>query len=140
MYKIYKIIDNTNGNVYIGRTTMKLTVRLRKHKTRQSCMCREIIKNGDYKIELIEETDDKSRERYWIENTDCVNKVIPGRTRDEWYEENRETLLENNKKYREKNRYKVANRKKELRIYQNSWGGDKLYYNNLLQIDVNLFN
>jgi hypothetical protein len=34
----------------------------------------KIIKNGDYKIELIEETDDETRERYWILNTECINK------------------------------------------------------------------
>ena len=32
MYKIYKIIDNTNSNVYIGRTTRTLNQRLREHK------------------------------------------------------------------------------------------------------------
>lgn len=140
MYNIYKIVDNTNGNVYIGRTTMKLTERLRKHKNHQNCMSREIIKNGDYKIELIEETEDETRERYWIENTNCVNKVIPGRSRDEWYRDNKESLLKKNNDYRKNNRDKISNRKKELRQYQLSWGGDKYRnQNNLLCINVNLF-
>ena len=89
MYKIYKIVDNTNGNVYIGITTQKyLSSRLAGHRQDKTCMSRDIIKNGDYKIELIEETDDKTRERYWIENTDCVNKQIPGRTKKEWSSDN----------------------------------------------------
>ena len=86
MYKIYKIIDNTNNNIYIGITKQKyLCHRLSSHKRKKDCVAKEIIKNGDYRIELIEETDDKLRERYWIENTDCINKIIPGRTRNEWY-------------------------------------------------------
>ena len=82
MYKIYKIVDNTNDNIYIGITKQTLSQRLSKHKHKtknntNGSMSREIIKNGDYKVELIEETDDKTRERYWIENTECINKVIP---------------------------------------------------------------
>jgi predicted GIY-YIG superfamily endonuclease len=139
MYKIYRIIDNTNGNIYIGRTTMAIRERLRKHKNRQNCMCNQIIKNGDYKIELIEETYDKTRERYWIENTECVNKIIPGRTQKEYYKENKQSLLQKNNEYREKNKDKILNRKKQLSQYQSSWGGDKRNQNNLLSINVNLF-
>ena len=31
--KIYKIVDNTNDNVYIGSTINSLNVRLSKHET-----------------------------------------------------------------------------------------------------------
>ncbi len=118
---------------------MTIKERLRKHKNRPNCMCNQIIKNGDYKIELIEETDDKTRERYWIENTECVNQVIPGRSRDEWYKENKQSLLQKNNEYREKNKNKILNRKKELYNYKMSWGGDSRSNNNLLNINVNLF-
>ena len=118
---------------------MTIEERLRKHKNRQNCMCNQIIKNGDYKIELIEETDDKTRERYWIENTECVNKIIPGRLRHEWYKENKQSLLQKNNEYRKKNKDKILNRKKEYRKYINSWGGDARCNNNLLNINVNLF-
>ena len=155
MYKIYKIIDNTNGNVYIGRTIKKyLYQRLSEHKSHNTtCMSREIIKNGDYKIELIEETDDKTRERYWIENTDCINMMFPGRTKKEYYETNREKIheqqkeyyednkekiYEQQKEYREKNKEKYLQYKKEYKKYINSMGGDPRYNNNLLKIDVNL--
>tara|TARA_R110000824_G_scaffold5554_3_gene25668 strand:- start:2758 stop:3153 length:396 start_codon:yes stop_codon:yes gene_type:complete len=83
-YKIYKIVDNTNDNIYIGITRQKyLSDRLGSHvwdyktQNKKGCVSRDIIKNGDYKIELIEETLDKSREKYWIENTECINKQIP---------------------------------------------------------------
>ena len=129
MIKIYRIVDNTNGNIYIGKTKNTLKQRLASHKHRKTCMSREILKNGDYRMELIEETDDDTRERYWILNTDCINKVIPGRTKKEsnkeWYENNMEEKKEKNKEYKK---------------YINSMGGDPRYNNNLLKINVNLFN
>ena len=174
MLKIYRIVDNTNGNIYIGKTKQTLKERLSAHKSHKNCMSREIIKNGDYKIELIEETDDDTRERYWIENTDCINHNIPGRTKKEWYKEwyenNREEILqykkeyyENNKdkkkeyqseylennrekikkyqsEYLEKNKEKFSQYNKEHNKYINSIGGDPRSNNNLLKIDVNLFN
>ena len=126
MIKIYKIIDNTNGNVYIGSTEQKyLSQRITTHrydyKKGRSCYSKEIIKNGDYKYELIEETDDESRERYYIEHTECVNKNIPGRTREEWHKNNKVSRQDKNK-------------------YQHSWGGDIRYdNNNLLKIDTDVF-
>jgi hypothetical protein len=35
-----------------------------------------------------------ANERYYIENMECVNKVKPTRTFKEYYEENRDKLLE----------------------------------------------
>ena len=126
MLKIYRIVDNTNGNIYIGKTKIKyLCQRLAVHKNQKNCMSREIIKNGDYRMELIEETDDETRERYWILNTDCINHNIPGRTIKEYQSE----YYENNK-----------DKKKQYHNYINSMGGDARYNNNLLKIDVNLFN
>lgn len=131
MFKIYKIIDNTNNDIYIGITKQKLlSKRLSQHKERMNCMSSKIIKNGDYKIELIEETDDKTRERYWIENTDCINKQIPGRTKQEYYNDNRERLSQYKRNWKQNHRY-----------YEKSWGGDIRYNNNsLLKIDPDLFN
>jgi hypothetical protein len=148
MLKIYKIIDNTNGNVYIGKTKQKyLSSRLSVHrsgaKNCRSCSSYEIIKNGDYKIELIEETEDDSRERYWVENTVCVNKNIPGRTGKEWgkeyYKVNKEEIKKYKKVYRKDNKEKIKLFKHNKHKYQSSWGGDKRRQNNLLSIDPNLF-
>ena len=104
MIKIYKLIDNTNSNVYVGSTKQKyLSKRLSTHRQdykkamngkRHHLTSSQIIKNGDYKIQLIEETDDETRERYWILNTECVNKNIPGRTPKEWAEDNKERMTE----------------------------------------------
>ena len=48
--KIYKIVDNTNGNVYIGSTIQTLSQRLGGHETNLNCSSRDIIANGDYDI------------------------------------------------------------------------------------------
>ena len=130
-YKIYKLTDNTNGNIYIGITIQKLSQRLNNHKQDYKrdyyCVSKKIIANGDYKIELIEETDDKTRERYWIENSVCVNQIIPYRSKEEKKEYN-DSWNKNNKQYF-----------KEYTIFRNTWGGDVRYENNLLKIDPNLF-
>jgi hypothetical protein len=107
--KIYKIIDNTNGNIYIGSTIQKyITTRLAGHvgdyksylNNNQHYMASfEIIKNANYDIILIEnincETKEQlhARERFYIESMDCINKNIPGRTKHEYYIKNKETIL-----------------------------------------------
>jgi hypothetical protein len=94
--KIYKIIDNTNSNIYIGSTCKKLCQRLSQHREKYKAYLKniyrfttsfEIIKNGDYNIVLLEELKEcdnieqlRARERYYIETLCCVNKRIPLRT------------------------------------------------------------
>lgn len=143
MYKIYKIIDNTNDNVYIGITKQKLYQRLNNHKQDfkrgSALMSREIIKNGDYKIELIEETDDKSRERYWIENTECINVVVPGRTRKEHYNDTKHLLdKEKLKKYHKEYREKTGCDKIKYSWYSSMGGSPYKYNNSLLRIDTKI--
>tara|TARA_R110002020_G_scaffold458090_1_gene675300 strand:- start:27 stop:425 length:399 start_codon:yes stop_codon:yes gene_type:complete len=131
MFNIYKIIDNTNNNIYIGLTKNSLYKRLHNHTSAYlqylnnnrecKCMSGEIIKNGDYKIELIEETTDISRERYWIENTKCINKNIPLQTKTE------------------KKEYQIKVGRIRNKYYK-SWGGSPYSENNsLLKISIYLF-
>ena len=151
IFKIYKIVDNTNGNIYIGLTIQTLKERLRGHVRHLDCVSRDIIKNGDYKIELIEETEDKSREKYWVKNTECINKQIPGRTDKEYREDNKEKRKEyliDNKDYIKlqraehtiRNKEELNKKSKNYYNYIKSWGGNKKCNNNLLEIDINLFN
>ena len=88
--KIYKIVDNTNDNIYFGSTCEPtLSRRLAKHVSNFSGYKRgkdnfmtsfKILENGDYDIILIEDfpCDSKNqifaRERYWTDNINCVNK------------------------------------------------------------------
>ncbi len=121
--KIYKLIDNTNENIYIGSTTRTLNQRLSKHKSDynrflnskgRNVTSYNIIKNNDYRIELIKYViykDKKElfqRERYYIENNNCINKNIPLRTHKEYYIDNKEHY----KEYRGDNKERI----KEYRI------------------------
>lgn len=126
--KIYKIVSDQTEKVYIGSTTKKyLKQRLSGHKAdykrwqngkKDNITSFEIIKYDDCHIVLIENfpcndiNELRSRERYWIENTEnCVNKHIPGRTKQEYKkkyrEENKEKIQQLNKQYREQNKEKI---------------------------------
>ena len=120
---IYKIYDNTNGNQYYGSTTQKLSMRMCGHRANYKrfmekgygiygtgyCRSFDILKNGDYSYSLVEEVECDSklilhqRERYYIENNDCINKYIPSRTSQEYYQDNKEKFSE----YREANKNKI---------------------------------
>jgi hypothetical protein len=113
--KIYKIVCNITDEIYIGSTKEKyLTRRLQKHKSyvnenlknpkRNMPTSSQILKRGDFQIVLIENYPCKtkyeleSRERYWIENTDCVNILVPTRTTKEKREAEPELTKEKDKK------------------------------------------
>jgi hypothetical protein len=158
--KIYKIIDNVNGNIYIGSTCKKtLAERLSQHKSRFKLYLEkslegkygsfDIIKNGDYKIILIEEypcnTKDQltAREQYWIENTECVNKKRAFITSEQqinhnknykkiYYEHNKEQILEYQKQYREENNEQILDYQKQYREENNEkiLGYQKKYRDN----------
>jgi hypothetical protein len=112
---IYQIYDNTNGNKYYGSTKETLSRRLCKHRGDYKCFLNgdknkfmtsfKIIENENYAISLVEtvEFNDKielkARERYFIENNECVNKNIPNRTIKEYREANKEKIREYYKQY-----------------------------------------
>jgi hypothetical protein len=112
--KIYKIVCNITGLIYIGSTSQTLTRRIQDHKKNYKRYLNEkydftssfkIIENNNYDIILVEDFPCEkkyqlhARERYWIENTECVNMFIPTRTHKEWYQDNKEKNKENKKLY-----------------------------------------
>ena len=125
--KIYKIVDNTNANIYIGSTCEPtLARRLSKHVGDYKCWKNgkknnkssfKIIENGDYDIVLIENfpCDKKDelhkRERYWIETLDCINLNIPFREPKESdkikYEKFKDKIKARAKKWAEDNKERV---------------------------------
>tara|TARA_R100001463_G_scaffold134408_1_gene196587 strand:+ start:662 stop:1159 length:498 start_codon:yes stop_codon:yes gene_type:complete len=126
--KIYKIYDNTNGNVYYGSTIQRLSRRKAHHKEAYKkylngnfhyCTAFQILENNDYNVSLVEEFEYNNkeemiaRERYYIENYQCVNKCIPGRTMKEYREDNKESILIKQKEYRENNKELIAEKKRE---------------------------
>ena len=79
-FKIYRIVDNTNDNVYIGSTKQRLlSKRISRHREdSNTCSSKMIIQNQDYFYEIVEvcNIDNiKEKERFYINNTDnCINK------------------------------------------------------------------
>ena len=82
-------------------------------------MAINIIDRGNYNINVIEEytcnskTELQTRERWWIENNECINKIIPGRTPKERYQANKVEILAQRKKYRENNTEIIKSKKSE---------------------------
>jgi hypothetical protein len=124
----------TSGLAYYGSTTNAPEVRLYGHKNNPTTTSIEIIKNGDYKIEVLEElefqnkTELLNREKYYILNNECVNKNIPLRTTKEWYYDNNyKDKLRNDyeeKRKTQKKEYYQANREKRLQ-YQHEYYKNK---------------
>jgi len=118
----------TSGLAYYGSTTNAPEVRLYGHKNNPTKTSEQIIKNGDYKIEVLEEfdfynkTDLLNREKYYILNNECVNKNVPLRTTREWYYDNNyKDKLRNeydDKRKEKKREYYIANREKRLQYQQ----------------------
>ena len=96
---IYRIVCNITNRVYIGSTTKTIEQRLKRHeqsykqylnKTYSYVSSYEILKEGNYRIESIEELHNLTRkqlllrERLNIESNECLNKVKrPSRTEEE---------------------------------------------------------
>ena len=123
---VYKITDGEL--VYYGSTTSSLKQRLCSHKCpNNDCETRQMNKDN-MTIELIEEVEDKEqlkwRERYYIENNECVNKHRPIQTKEEYkinelkvkkiyYAKNTELLKQKFKDYHAKNRELILQKKKK---------------------------
>ncbi len=87
--KIYKIVCNKTGLIYIGSTYRDLDKRLKEHvddckryldkKTNHLISSIYVIISNDYKIELIENfpcqnrKELEKREYYYIDNSECIN-------------------------------------------------------------------
>lgn len=159
VYYIYRITNTKNDKCYIGSTRQQLEHRRRQHfysynrfkKYGTNC-CRSFVlidedTKENIKIELLEEinTDDiktaRTRERFHIQNNNCVNIIQPTRTNREWANDNREKVKEIGKRYREKNKEKIklyrdANKERKAlvnKLYRDAnkeriRQRDKLYY------------
>ena len=125
--KIYKLVSDVTDKIYIGSTCTSLAKRLGEHKNlyrrftngkiAHKSSSSELFKLcGEVKIILIENFPCKSkdellqRERFHIESSICVNKYIPGRSRAEYNEQNREEILTQMKEYYEANREQILTR------------------------------
>ena len=144
--KIYSIRSYQTDDIYIGSTVQKLYMRLASHRRNYNCWKKEkyhyvssfeILKYDDAYIELIEECpcNDKNelnrREGQIIRSMDCVNKVIPSRTKKEYYNDNKNIILEKKKEYYIDNKEKILEKAHEYNDRKKEYRNKKQlqYYN-----------
>jgi hypothetical protein len=127
--KIYKIVNDKLGLTYYGSTTQILSQRMGGHivakKRFDNGKCPNMtsfqLLDGNQKIYLVEKypCNDKNelerRERYYIENNDCVNKCIPSRTNKEYRIDNKDKIKQYQKEYDKNNKDK---KKEYMKEYQ----------------------
>lgn len=126
--RIYKLVCNVTGLVYVGSTVQPLHKRRYVHAShfrrwqegRQNYITScQIIENGDYDIVLIEEVKCETKEqlhrveRKWIEALDCVNRYVPTRTDTEYRQDNREDIMKRRQAMYENNKDVILARKRE---------------------------
>ena len=132
---IYKIVDNETNEAYYGSTQRSLNRRITEHKLN----CKywkegkyhyvtsfNIIERGNYSYSLIEtiECGDKqqfyARERFYIENNECINKVVPNRSKKEWDLDNKDHVKEYKQKDKERsNELQRIRRAKRKQLEEN---------------------
>jgi hypothetical protein len=124
--KIYKLVSDQILDIYIGSTTKKLFRRLSNHMSdynnnRHYTTAFELLQYDDVRIELIENYPYTSkdllelREGIVVKELDCINKVIPGQTAEEYYIKNKDKILKQRRQYYDENVEKVNAQKKKYR-------------------------
>jgi len=129
--KIYKIVCNVTGLVYIGSTCEPtLARRLAGHRRKYKAYLNEkysyvtsfkVLEHNDFYIELVKECPCNSKDQLFqfeggcIREIECVNKNIPGRTHKQYYEDNKDKLIAGMKQYRDDNKVKIATNAKQYR-------------------------
>jgi hypothetical protein len=111
-------VNEELGLTYYGSTIQELSNRLAKHKydakKNNKYTSSELFQKGEVKIILVEDCpcnekiDLLKRERFYIENNECVNKLIPTRTQKEWKQTNIEKVKIKSKELYEKNKQKIS--------------------------------
>ena len=127
--KIYCIRSYKTDLVYIGSSCQPLYKRLNEHKKAYKAYLKtgiskftsskiyelddapyiELIKN--YPCSCLDEL--RLEEGKHIRIIECVNKNVAGRTKKEWYEDNKDQLLKQMKEYYEQNKEKIKEKHKE---------------------------
>lgn len=145
--KIYKIESHLGDKIYIGSTAkFYLSQRFQQHKSAykqwkegKGCNVTSFELFEEYGVDncqivLIEECpcnnkDAKNaKESQYIRELQCVNKCIPGRTIQQWKEDNKDKIKTNDKKYYEDNKDKIKEKKKQN--YEDNKNNVKQYYEN----------
>ena len=130
--QIYKIVDNAQTKCYIGSTVQKLCYRMAGHRRDYEGYLTGKFKYYNSVFKLFDEYGVENCKIYWIENypcnskkelearegyyqqnTDCVNKVIAGRTLEQWYQDHRDERRAKNKENYQKKRETILEKQKQ---------------------------
>jgi hypothetical protein len=125
--KIYAIKTENSDDIYIGSTIKTLNTRLKEHALRYSKYLNgeyhfitsfDILKQEDFYIQLLEEHKDITRkelekhEGEHIKKLKCVNKIVVGRTMQEYYLDNKDKIIEQTKTYKLNHKDEIAEKHK----------------------------
>jgi hypothetical protein len=150
VYKIEPVCEHDEGDIYIGSTTKQyLSQRLDTHRSQY-----KLWKSGQHHktmsfdlfekygvencqivlLELVNATSKDellARERHYIKTSNTVNKQVPGRKQEEYYEDNKPAILERVKQYRENNKDKILEQKHKYKMNnsENIRQHNQTYYN-----------
>ena len=131
--KIYCIWSYETDEIYIGSTILSLDDRFKKHQNKYNLFLNnnfnfissfEILKYKNAQIGIIEEYPCNTklelhrREGELQKKIKCVNRHIAGRSRKEFYKDNKDILLEKQKIYYENNKEHIN--KKNKKYYENN--------------------
>ena len=128
--RIYKITDIAYNKCYIGSTCESLSQRMARHRHNykkaeewnNQTNCHLLFDEygmENCKIELLEDYPCENKEQllkregYYIQNIDCVNRCVAGRTINEWKEDNKEHYQHMRKEYSEKNKEHICDKSRE---------------------------
>jgi hypothetical protein len=130
--KIYTIRSHKTDKYYIGSTCSPLYKRLYehvkskkyndldKHIRKRYMTSQEILKYDDYYIELLENFKCENKDELFkregelirLHKDNLVNNKINGRSKIEYYNDNKDDILERHKNYYEDNKDDILNRNK----------------------------
>ena len=112
MVSIY-CIEDINGLKYVGSTIQKLKRRLQKHNTKKNGTSSKKLNLNNciiYELERCKDKDRIEREKYWINNIDCVNeKKYESLSSSEYHHKYRKSDDEYKKQRKEYNYFRKKN-------------------------------
>ena len=130
--KIYEIVCNVTGLRYVGSTTKKtLAQRLAEHVYKFRAWKKgdgfyvtsfKVLEGGNYSMVLLElfpctiKDELHARERHYIQSLECVNKIVPLRTKAEYYVDNTDYINERQKRYKLEHVDELATKNRQYRV------------------------
>lgn len=121
---VYKITSKNTTDIYIGSCIIDVKERLNKHKHMNNyykkhnthyCNSFKILEHGDVNITIIDEYDNINLKdlriiegKYIRDNLkNCVNRIVNGRNRREYEDDNNDKIKNYKKLYYEKNKERI---------------------------------